>query len=560
MGVNCCSHEKEAPEITINKPEKNITAQNQNLDKTQPNNLVVINPNQNNQSSRSNISNVNSSNVMYSLEEQNIPKVLNEQINYNNYFTTDNSNKDPYAFTEKEIQEILAQTMQNSGYTQPTSQSNINAYNQNIIPNNQIYQSMNIPQNQNQIQLQQKILSQSLPPNQNQIQYVQQQNQEKQIINRSLPQIQQRQVINQSISQNQQRQVINQPITQNQQRQLINQQPLIQTQQKQLINQQPIVQAQQKQIINQQPVSQSQPKQIINQQPIQPIVQNQKKEVISLPLTQIQQKQIINQPNEQNKNQPVEELPLGGLNIDELLAKHSNDVNQQLNKVINQFQSEKGIEDFIKQQPQTNNQQPEFNYEELIKQQNNQTQPDNIDYEKLIEQQQSQSQPEKINYDEIIKQQEKNVQPQSEILNIDELLKQHQNDQPQSVNLNIDELLNKEKNKQQENVNTNIEELIKNSQPQNQPQGQQGENFNFDEFFKDGGNKQIDDKIFDKLFSQSPENTQHSKYQNENIQNPMFLSQQINLENQQKNINSQQINLQNNPLYSSQQITKGNNL
>ena len=115
MGVNCCSHDKEPPEITINKPEKNITTQNPNLDKNQANNLVIINPNQNNQSSRSYISNIDSSNLAYSLQEQNVPKVSNEQIDYNNLFTTDNSNKDPFAFTEKEIQEIMEQSMKNSG-------------------------------------------------------------------------------------------------------------------------------------------------------------------------------------------------------------------------------------------------------------------------------------------------------------------------------------------------------------------------------------------------------------------------------------------------------------
>ena len=59
MGVNCCSHDREPPEITINKPEKNINT-NQNLDNTQANNLVVINPNQYNQSSANYHSYVNS--------------------------------------------------------------------------------------------------------------------------------------------------------------------------------------------------------------------------------------------------------------------------------------------------------------------------------------------------------------------------------------------------------------------------------------------------------------------------------------------------------------------
>ena len=30
MGINCCSHSNEAPEITITKPEKNMTSTSQN--------------------------------------------------------------------------------------------------------------------------------------------------------------------------------------------------------------------------------------------------------------------------------------------------------------------------------------------------------------------------------------------------------------------------------------------------------------------------------------------------------------------------------------------------
>ena len=35
MGVNCCSHEKEPPEITIQKPEKKIKVDNNKVNASQ---------------------------------------------------------------------------------------------------------------------------------------------------------------------------------------------------------------------------------------------------------------------------------------------------------------------------------------------------------------------------------------------------------------------------------------------------------------------------------------------------------------------------------------------
>ena len=64
MGVNCCSHDKEGPEITVNKPEKNITPKNP-AENAQQNNLVGVDPNHYNQSYKSNPSNANSTNVIY---------------------------------------------------------------------------------------------------------------------------------------------------------------------------------------------------------------------------------------------------------------------------------------------------------------------------------------------------------------------------------------------------------------------------------------------------------------------------------------------------------------
>lgn len=54
MGVNCCSHEKESPEITIQKPEKKIIVDNNKVNASQEKkNLVNINSSPNSQSLRS---------------------------------------------------------------------------------------------------------------------------------------------------------------------------------------------------------------------------------------------------------------------------------------------------------------------------------------------------------------------------------------------------------------------------------------------------------------------------------------------------------------------------
>lgn len=54
MGVNCCSHDKEAPEIVIQKPERNINIDNKNPKNSQvQNDFIVVNSTQNNQTLRS---------------------------------------------------------------------------------------------------------------------------------------------------------------------------------------------------------------------------------------------------------------------------------------------------------------------------------------------------------------------------------------------------------------------------------------------------------------------------------------------------------------------------
>ena len=46
IGVNCCSNEKEPPEITIYKPENNYSTikKNHNSEKIQQNELIIVNP------------------------------------------------------------------------------------------------------------------------------------------------------------------------------------------------------------------------------------------------------------------------------------------------------------------------------------------------------------------------------------------------------------------------------------------------------------------------------------------------------------------------------------
>ena len=442
MGVNCCSHDREPPEITINKPEKNINAQNQNQDNSQANNLVVINPSQYNQTSSNYHSYVNSD-LIYHSTEQNIPQTANENADLNKYFTTVNSNKEPLAYTEKEIQDIFNQAMKNSGVNENVLNNTNNG--QSNIQNNPIYQNQNYINNLNNQNLQQNKnnninINYQIPQNQ----IIQQRNQQKQIItqiNQNLPQNQQNYVIYQSqhFPQNQQKQIItqiNQNLPQNQQKHLIYQnQNLLQNQPKQVLNR-PLHQIQNKQIVNGSiPLIQNQ-----NVVQYQNIIRNINQNINQQINPYINQNQIINpniKNNQQNINQnqkitnnaskSLDRNELSGLNIKELFNKNNNDVGRQVNNIMYQYQSP-NIEGFIKHQSKANNS------------------------------------------------------------NLEELLKQPKNSQSQIVN-----------------------------------------DYNLDELFKEGGNKQINDKLLDKLFSLPPQNNQNknNQIQNQNNQNPLYLSQQF---------------------------------
>ena len=395
MGINCCTHEKEAPEITINNPEKNIGAKKNNFDNDKENNLVVVNP------SQYYSSNINSTAVSYPYYGQNVQNIVNESVDLNNLFNTNNS-----SLNEKEIQAIFDQAIINTGVNGP--QLNSINYGQNISSNNQIYQNINNVNNQAFQQNQQQLLM-------NQNQFLPQ-FQQRQILNQPLPQFQQKQIINQTLPQFQQGQIINQALQQIQQGKILNQSP---AKQKKVINQSS-PQFYQKQAINQSSPQFQQKKEVnnfesqqklVNQSPNKqknsgnnPLSKSKKKQLANhflqklkqkkaanqlLPKNQQNQKQIIYQPlsqNQINQNISQEAAQLGrGLNLDELLKKKENETQQQLDNVINNFQSPtNNIGNFINQQPQNNN----ANIEII-----NQQQMNNLNYNGLINNQQLQNQP-----------------------------------------------------------------------------------------------------------------------------------------------------------------------
>lgn len=111
MGVSCCTHQKDAPEIiTVVNPEKNInlTKKEDISEKgNQQNNLIIVNPNENNIKDLNNnilpnidskINNINNPNRIINLENP---------LDINNMLDSEISNKNPLEFNQKEIDDIL---------------------------------------------------------------------------------------------------------------------------------------------------------------------------------------------------------------------------------------------------------------------------------------------------------------------------------------------------------------------------------------------------------------------------------------------------------------------
>ena len=267
----------------------------------------------------------------------------------------------------------------------------------------------------------------------------------------------------------------------------------------------------QSQNIIHQHIQQIQQKQIINQPLIQNQNQNQNKIILK--------KQYINQPLIQNQNlrQNIyqEKVQSDGLNIDELNKEHNNQIDYQLNNINNKYKSSNEIEYFINKNPEHNNNITNIDVF-YNNSQNNQIQP---------------------NYINISYEQQKN----------NENLLNPKTNNPQNINM-----------AQDFNISSN-----------NQAQS---ENYIYENLFMKKNN-QMNNKIFDKYFLQETQNFGEPLNYNQNLLNPLYLSQQF--EPRKENINNSQnisYSLYNtskgffqqeknnvfNPLYLSQQIPKGN--
>ena len=139
MGVSCCSHQKDAPEIiTVVEPEKNINIKKREdiLSKeNQQNNLIIVNPNENNITDSNGIiipindsknNNINNPNRIINLENPlDINTLLNSEI----------SNKNPLEFGQKEIDDIFSQAIKNSNIYENENTKYDNTFNSNLNSN-----------------------------------------------------------------------------------------------------------------------------------------------------------------------------------------------------------------------------------------------------------------------------------------------------------------------------------------------------------------------------------------------------------------------------------------
>ena len=132
MGVNCCSYEKESPEIVIQKPEKNINTANKNPDYPQnQNDLIIVNSTQNSQTLRSSSPEYEQK-IMYQTYENTQSMSPHYNINYQSFES-----------------QYSPQVNQSTGRIIPIDE-----------PNNIVYESQNLNQNNVNIQTQ-NIVSQN---------------------------------------------------------------------------------------------------------------------------------------------------------------------------------------------------------------------------------------------------------------------------------------------------------------------------------------------------------------------------------------------------------------
>ena len=134
MGVNCCSHEKEAPEIIIRKPESNINLDNKNPKNSQvQNDFILVNSTQNSQ-------NLRSSSPEY-----------DQKIMYQSYQTTQSMSPQSNINYQNIEYQYSPQVNQSTGGIIPINESNNIVYeSQNLGQNNINIQTQSIvPQNEN---------------------------------------------------------------------------------------------------------------------------------------------------------------------------------------------------------------------------------------------------------------------------------------------------------------------------------------------------------------------------------------------------------------------------
>lgn len=162
MGVNCCSHEKEAPEIVIQKPERNINLVNKNSNNSQAqNDLIIVNSTQNSQ--------LRSSSPEYE-----------QKIMYQSYETTQSMSPPSNINYQNVEYQYSPQVNQSTGGIIPINESNniiyetqnLNQNNKNIQSQNVISQNENIiTNNQSPVEIHQQIINSTqgvLDSNQNQ--------------------------------------------------------------------------------------------------------------------------------------------------------------------------------------------------------------------------------------------------------------------------------------------------------------------------------------------------------------------------------------------------------
>ena len=506
MGINCCSNAKEPADITITKPEKNMTSTSQNPI-YENNQIKVQNITEQIQDLKQSTENSNSNII--------IPNEMN----------TLNSNSDVNQntispLTQKEIDDILNKVnYDNQPQIQQKEIINLenNNINNNVTPNEPKMQQVekNITQNNN-LDIEQMLKLQK--PND--------------INEQNIPKQEQKEIIqpNLNINQNIPKENINNNINiQNNQIQNNipqNQNVYIQPNLKIIPN----IENQTQKIITQN-IQTTQ--NIPNQNQTQKIITQNIQTTQNIPV-QSQNQKIIAQNIQTTQNIPNQSQT-------QKIITHNIQTTQN---IPNQSQTQKIITHNIQTIQNNPNQSPNIyiqNVQNIPLQNQIQIQNQN----KVIPMEQ------KIPNTQIIQNTQNvanNSNPQPKTKIEDEIEKYFSSQQNQVINntpnLNIEELLNTQNNQNQtQNISNNnkyIDDLLKNtSSNQTVPTNN---DVNFDVFFNQGGDIKIDDALIDKLFESAGKPAIQPQVQKQNIneinQDPLYMTQKFNPNQNLGNLNN----------------------